>query len=131
MRKAVTGKDVMLTSYPIARLDAESIQSIDWLAVILDEAQNIKNPAAKQTQAIRKFNAEFRIALTGTPVENRLSELWSIMHFLNPGYLGGRTQFRTNFSLPIERYHDEDALKQLKQLTTPFILRRVKTDPRA
>ena len=104
----------MLTSYPVARLDAESIQSINWLAVILDEAQNIKNPAAKQTQAIRKFNAEFRIALTGTPVENRLSELWSIMHFLNPGYLGGRTQFRENFALPIERYHDEDALKQLE-----------------
>jgi SNF2 family DNA or RNA helicase len=111
-------------------LDAESIQSIQWLAVIVDEAQNIKNPAAKQTQAIRKFNAEFRIALTGTPVENRLSELWSIMHFLNPGYLGGRTQFRADFALPIERYHDEAALKQLKQLTMPFILRRVKTDPR-
>jgi SNF2 family DNA or RNA helicase len=130
MRKAIKGKDVMLTSYPVARLDAESIQPINWLAVILDEAQNIKNPVAKQTQVIRKFNAQFRIALTGTPVENRLSELWSIMHFLNPGYLGGRTQFRANFALPIERYHDEDALKQLKQLTTPFILRRVKTDPR-
>ena len=71
MRNVVKGKDVMLTSYPVARLDAESIQSIQWLAVIVDEAQNIKNPAAKQTQAIRKFNAEFRIALTGTPVENR------------------------------------------------------------
>ncbi|MCJ7435317.1 MAG: DEAD/DEAH box helicase, partial [Anaerolineales bacterium] len=130
MRNAIKGKDMMLTSYPVARLDAESIQSINWLAVILDEAQNIKNPSAKQTQVIRKFKAEFRIALTGTPVENRLSELWSIMHFLNPGYLGGRKQFRENFSLPIERYHDEDALKQLKQLTTPFILRRVKTDPR-
>ena len=130
MRSAVRGKDIMLTSYPVARLDAESIQSINWLAVILDEAQNIKNPSAKQTQVIHRFNAEFRIALTGTPMENRLSELWSIMHFLNPGYLGWRTQFRANFSLPIERYHDEDALKQLKQLTAPFILRRVKTDPR-
>ncbi len=130
MRKALKGKDIMLTSYPVARLDSESIQSINWLAVILDEAQNIKNPAAKQTQVIRKFNAEFRIALTGTPVENRLSELWSIMHFLNPGYLGPQAQFRKNYSLPIERYHDEDALKQLKQLTMPFILRRVKTDPR-
>jgi SNF2 family DNA or RNA helicase len=98
--------------------------------VILDEAQNIKNPEAKQTQVIRKIEAEFRIALTGTPVENRLSELWSIMHFLNPGYLGAHKSFRENFALPIERYHDEDAIKQLKQLTTPFILRRVKTDPR-
>ncbi|MEW6029689.1 MAG: DEAD/DEAH box helicase [Chloroflexota bacterium] len=130
MREAVKGQDVVLTSYPIARLDAESFQSMKWLAVILDEAQNIKNPEAKQTQAIRKFEAEFRIALTGTPVENRLSELWSIMHFLNPGYLGARKSFRENFALPIERYRDEEAIKQLKQLTTPFILRRVKTDPR-
>jgi SNF2 family DNA or RNA helicase len=130
MREAVKGQDVVLTSYPIARLDAESIHSIKWLAVILDEAQNIKNPEAKQTQAIRKIEAEFRLALTGTPVENRLSELWSIMHFLNPGYLGARKSFRENFALPIERYHDEEAIKQLKQLTTPFILRRVKTDPR-
>jgi SNF2 family DNA or RNA helicase len=130
MRNAVKGKDVVLTSYPIARLDEESIQSIHWLAVILDEAQNIKNPEAKQTQAIRKIEAEFRIALTGTPVENRLSELWSIMHFLNPGYLGARKSFREHFALPIERYHDEEATRQLKQLTAPFILRRVKTDPR-
>ena len=129
-REAIKDRDVVLTSYPVARLDAESIQSIQWLAVILDEAQNIKNPETKQTQVIRKIEAEFRIALTGTPVENRLSELWSIMHFLNPGYLGGRKAFRENFALPIERYHDEEALAKLKQLTTPFILRRVKTDPR-
>ncbi len=129
-REAIKDNDVVLTSYPVARLDAESIQSIKWLAVILDEAQNIKNPDTKQTQAIRKIDAEFRIALTGTPVENRLSELWSIMHFLNPGYLGARKAFRENFALPIERYHDQAALAQLKQLTTPFILRRVKTDPR-
>lgn len=130
MREAVKGQDVVLTSYPVARLDAESFQSMKWLAVILDEAPNIKNPEAKQTQAIRKIGAEFRIALTGTPVENRLSELWSIMHFLNPGYLGARKSFRENFAMPIERYHDEEAIKQLKQLTMPFILRRVKTDPR-
>jgi SNF2 family DNA or RNA helicase len=128
--KAIRDKDVVLTSYPVARLDAEFIQEIKWLAVILDEAQNIKNPDTRQTQAIRKIDAGFRIALTGTPVENRLSELWSIMHFLNPGYLGTRQSFRQNFALPIERYHDETALAQLKQLTTPFILRRVKTDPR-
>jgi SNF2 family DNA or RNA helicase len=129
-RDAVQGVDVVLTSYPLVRLDSESLQSIQWLAVILDEAQNIKNPSTKQTQAVRKMQAEFRIALTGTPVENRLSELWSIMHFLNPGYLGRREQFRGDFALPIERYQDEDALKRLKQLVNPFILRRVKTDPR-
>ncbi|MDD5371149.1 MAG: DEAD/DEAH box helicase [Anaerolineaceae bacterium] len=127
-REAIAGRDVVLTSYPLARLDAKSLQSIDWQAVILDEAQNIKNPESRQTQEIRKIGAEFRIALTGTPVENRLSEMWSIMHFLNPGYLGTRKAFRENFALPIERYHDAAALAQLKQLTTPFILRRVKTD---
>jgi len=129
-REAIQGSDVVLTSYPVARLDSESIQPIQWLGLILDEAQNIKNPDTKQTQVIRKIEAGFRIALSGTPVENRLSELWSIMHFLNPGYLGARKAFRENFALPIERYHDEAALAQLKQLTTPFILRRVKTDPR-
>jgi len=128
-RDAIQGEDVVLTTYPLARLDAETIQSVTWLTVILDEAQNIKNPETKQTQMIRKIDAEFRIALTGTPVENRLSELWSIMHFLNPGYLGTRKAFRENYALPIERYHDETSLAQLKQLTTPFILRRVKTDP--
>lgn len=106
------------------------LQSIQWSALILDEAQNIKNPDTKQTQVIRKIEADFRIALTGTPVENRLSELWSIMQFLNPGYLGARKAFRENFSLPIERYQDKTALEQLKALTMPFILRRVKTDPR-
>jgi SNF2 family DNA or RNA helicase len=127
-RKAVRGVDIVMTSYPLMRLDAETIQSMPWLAVILDEAQNIKNPSAKQTQAVRKVKSEFRVALTGTPVENRLSELWSIMHFLNPGYLGTREKFRSNFALPIERYQDEQALKQLKQMVNPFILRRVKTD---
>ena len=129
-RKAVRGMDVVVTSYPLVRMDAEILQSMTWLAVILDEAQNIKNPSAKQTQAVRKVQSEFRVALTGTPVENRLSELWSIMHFLNPGYLGTREAFRSNFALPIERYQDEQALKRLKQMVNPFILRRVKTDPR-
>ena len=129
-RKAVRGMDVVMTSYPLMRLDAETIQSMPWLAVILDEAQNIKNPSAQQTQAVRKVQSEFRVALTGTPVENRLSELWSIMHFLNPGYLGTREKFRSSFAMPIERYQDKQALDQLKQMVNPFILRRVKTDPR-
>ena len=128
--RAAQSNDIVLTSYPLARLDAETMQAVNWLWVILDEAQNIKNPEAKQTQAIRKFPAQFRLALTGTPVENRLSELWSIMHFLNPGYLGARTKFRSEFAIPIERYHNEEAIQRLRQLTTPFILRRVKTDPR-
>ena len=86
--------DLVATSYALVRRDAAVLQSIDWFGVILDEAQNIKNPATRQTQAIRQLPANFRLALTGTPVENRLSELWSIMHFLNPGFLGSQRTFR-------------------------------------
>ncbi|MBI1882560.1 MAG: DEAD/DEAH box helicase, partial [Chloroflexi bacterium] len=121
--------DMVLTSYAIARRDADTLKEIDWFGVILDEAQNIKNPEAKQTRAIRQLPAQFRLALTGTPVENRLSELWSILHFLNPGYLGARAAFRQNFALPIERYGDEESIQRLKKMASPFILRRVKTDP--
>jgi SNF2 family DNA or RNA helicase len=128
-RQQAAATDMVLTSYAIARRDAELLQGIDWLAVVLDEAQNIKNPEAKQTQAIRKLPADFRLALTGTPVENRLSELWSIMQFLNPGYLGSQRGFRQEFGLPIERYADEQAARRLRQLVSPLILRRVKTDP--
>ncbi len=122
--------DMVLTSYAIARRDAETLQTVDWFGVVLDEAQNIKNAEAKQTQAIRRLPAQFRLALTGTPIENRLSELWSIMHFLNPGYLGPRQGFRQTFALPIERYGDEVAVQRLKKMVSPFILRRVKTDPK-
>ena len=128
--QAAKAVDMVLTSYALVRQDIELLQSVSWLGVVLDEAQNIKNPAAKQTQAARQLPAEFRLALTGTPVENRLVELWSIMHFLNPGYLGSREKFRSRFAIPIERYNDAGALQRLKDLTGPFILRRVKTDPR-
>jgi SNF2 family DNA or RNA helicase len=127
--QAIKSVDMVLTSYALVRQDAEMLQSIAWRGVILDEAQNIKNPSARQTQAARKLNADFRMALTGTPVENRLSELWSIMQFLNPGYLGTRQDFRNQFAIPIERYGDQEATQRLKKLTGPLILRRVKTDP--
>ena len=113
--EAIRNVDMVLTSYALVRQDAELMQSIHWHAVILDEAQNIKNPSARQTQAIRQIPADFRLALTGTPVENRLSELWSIMHFLNPGYLGTREIFRSQFALPIERYNDTDAAERLQK----------------
>jgi len=129
-REAASRHDMVITSYALARRDAEMLHDIQWRGVILDEAQNIKNPSAKQTQAIRKLPSEFRMALTGTPVENRLSELWSIMQFLNPGYLGSRERFRKSLALPIERYGDKEAAGRLKTLVSPFILRRVKTDPR-
>ncbi len=122
--------DLVITSYALARRDAELLQRVSWRGVILDEAQNIKNPGAKQSQVIRALPAGFRLALTGTPVENRLSELWSIMHFLNPGYLGSQERFRQHFARPIERHGDEEAARRLRSLVGPFILRRVKTDPR-
>jgi SNF2 family DNA or RNA helicase len=120
--------DMVITTYSLALRDKEHLSSIDWDYVVVDEAQNIKNDAAKQTQAIKKLNAKHKIALTGTPVENRLSELWSIMEFLNPGYLGSGTDFRKNFAIPIERYHDANRAEALKRLIQPFVLRRLKTD---
>jgi SNF2 family DNA or RNA helicase len=120
--------DVIISTYGLARRDVDDLVQVPWGDVILDEAQNIKNPQAKQTQAIRKLPAANRIAMTGTPVENRLSELWSIMQFLNPGFLGSQTGFRQSFALPIERYQDKTATERLKGLVGPFILRRLKTD---
>ncbi|MBN2047594.1 MAG: DEAD/DEAH box helicase [Anaerolineaceae bacterium] len=121
--------DLILTSYAVARQDAEMLREIDWHAVILDEAQNIKNPNAKQTRALRDLRSGYRLALTGTPVENRLSELWSILNFLNPGYLYSREEFRKRFAIPIERFGDHEATDELRRLVSPFILRRLKTDP--
>jgi SNF2 family DNA or RNA helicase len=120
--------DVVISTYGLTRRDVDDLKQVTWSDVILDEAQNIKNPHAKQTQAVRSLQAANRIALTGTPVENRLSELWSIMQFLNPGFLGSQTGFRKAFALPIERYQEEAATERLKGLVGPFILRRVKTD---
>jgi SNF2 family DNA or RNA helicase len=120
--------DVVISTYGLARRDVDDLTQVQWSDVILDEAQNIKNPQAKQTQAIRKLPTTNRIALTGTPVENRLSELWSIMQFLNPGFLGSQARFRKRFALPIERYHDSATTERLKKLVSPFILRRLKTD---
>ena len=96
--------------------------------MVCDEAQNIKNAATRQARAVRALPAQARIALTGTPVENRLSDLWSIMDFVRPGLLGPAERFRTKFAVPIERNGDEDAADRLKRITGPFILRRLKTD---
>ncbi|GAC1393699.1 MAG: hypothetical protein NVSMB38_22950 [Ktedonobacteraceae bacterium] len=120
--------DVVITTYSLALRDKEHLAPVTWEQVVIDEAQNIKNESAKQTQAIKKLDANYKIALTGTPVENRLSELWSIMEFLNPGYLGSGTEFHKNFATPIERYHNAERADALKRLTQPFILRRLKTD---
>lgn len=124
-----SNSDLILTTYALAHRDREVIDTVKWGRIVLDEAQFIKNPAAKQSQAVRGIMAPKRVALTGTPVENRLSELWSIMDFLNPGYLGASGMFRKRFSLPIERHRDQNKMAKLRSMVSPFILRRVKTDP--
>jgi SNF2 family DNA or RNA helicase len=126
--KIIQDKNLVITSYPLTFRDEKELQGVTWQGLVLDEAQNIKNPDAKQSKTVRNINASFKIALTGTPVENRLSELWSIMDFLNPGYLGQRLFFQRRFAIPIEKYGDTDSLKILRSLVQPFILRRLKTD---
>ncbi len=126
--QAVQGHDLVITSYALIHRDVKSLQGVSWQGVVLDEAQNVKNPEAKQSQSVRQLEASFRIALTGTPVENRLSELWSILDFLNPGYLGPRQFFQRRFAMPIERYGDAASLQTLRSLVGSFILRRLKTD---
>ncbi|MCC5898659.1 MAG: DEAD/DEAH box helicase [Phormidium sp. BM_Day4_Bin.17] len=128
LRQVAKNQDLLITSYALVYRDIKALQGIDWRIVVLDEAQNVKNHQAKQSQAVRQLASDFRIALTGTPVENRLSELWSILDFLNPGYLGSPSFFKRRFAIPIERYGDTDSLKTLRSLVQPFILRRLKTD---
>jgi SNF2 family DNA or RNA helicase len=127
--QAVTTYDLIITSFGTARRDIEMLKHYVWSDLILDEAQNIKTPSAKQTQAVRRLQADNRIALTGTPVENRLSELWSIMEFLNPGYLGRQEAFRGRYVVPIERYNDSERTDELRRVVQPFLLRRLKSDP--
>ncbi len=133
LKKALLGVDLVLTSYGLLQRDSELLEGMDWQGVVIDEAQAIKNPSAKQSQAARDLarsskHSRFRIALTGTPVENRVSELWALMDFLNPKVLGEEEFFRQRYRLPIERYGDTASLRDLKARVGPFILRRLKTD---
>jgi SNF2 family DNA or RNA helicase len=127
-KQACRDHDLLITSFSLARKDIKLLSDIEWHRVVLDEAQNIKNPKADLTKSILKLSATHRLALTGTPIENRLMDLWSIFNFLNPGYLGNQTQFRRNFELPIQKHNDPRQSVTLKKLVEPFILRRVKTD---
>jgi SNF2 family DNA or RNA helicase len=127
---ACRSADVVLTSFTLARMDESLLRGVAWRRVVVDEAQNIKNPQSAQTRAVLKLKASHRVALTGTPVENRLRDLWSIFNFLNPGYLGKEAQFRQGFELPIQKNGDEVRSMTLKKLVEPFILRRLKTDKR-
>jgi superfamily II DNA or RNA helicase len=125
---AAVQHDVVLSTYSLLHRDEASLTRVHWDGVVLDEAQNVKNASTRAAQAARALSARWRVALTGTPVENRLADLWSIFQVINPGYLGSAEEFRREFALPIERASDADATARLKSLTAPFILRRVKTD---
>jgi SNF2 family DNA or RNA helicase len=126
--KLVADKAMVITSYALARRDEKLFAALDWHRVVLDEAQNIKNPKAAQTKAVLKLKARHRLALTGTPVENRLTDLWSIFNFVNPGYLDTQARFRKRFEVPVQRDKNPVQTATLKRLVEPFILRRVKTD---
>lgn len=120
--------DVVLSSYAILPRNAADFRKVNWVNLVLDEAQNIKNPSTQAAQAARRIPARWKVALTGTPVENRVSELWSIFEFTNPGFLGSAERFRQRFANPIEREGNPQAAEQLRALVSPFILRRLKTD---
>jgi len=120
--------DVLLTTYGIIRNDFNLFKNTNWFLTILDEAQNIKNPNSTQTKYIKKITSDIKLAITGTPVENRLLEIWSIFDFINKGYLGSMQYFKKEFAIPIELLKNNDKLDTFKKITSPFILRRVKTD---
>ncbi|MDU0289867.1 DEAD/DEAH box helicase [Saccharothrix longispora] len=122
--------DLVITTYAVVSRDAGALAGVQWDRVVLDEAQNVKNSSTRQSRVVRSLPARHRVALTGTPVENRLAELWSVMDFVNPGVLGTISTFRARFAVPIERHHDEEAAVRLRRITGPFVLRRLKTDPR-
>ncbi len=122
---------VLVCSYALLQIDADILTATEWHSVVLDEAQAIKNPGTRRAKAALALQGEFKLALTGTPIENRLGELWAIMGFCNPGLLGSVEQFSKRFVTPIERIDDPQlkaiASRQLRRLLAPFLLRRTKT----
>ena len=126
---AVGRSDIVVTSYDIATRDIDTLAAIEWDRLLLDEAQDVKNPATKRARALRRLPARRRLAMTGTPIENRLGDLWALMDIVNPGLLGSRERFERAFARPIEAHGDERALAQLRALVQPFILRRAKDAP--
>jgi len=120
---------IVVTSYALLRQDIGLLASIPFDVVVFDEAQQIKNPAAKAARAARELDTRCRLALTGTPIENRLSELWAIVDLVNPGLLGSQRRFNERFGVPIERWGDTDASARLRRMIAPFVLRRKKDDP--
>jgi superfamily II DNA or RNA helicase len=121
--------EVVLTTYGVVRQDHRLLGEIAWGLAVADEAQHAKNPLSRTARALRTLPSATRIALTGTPVENRLSELWSILDWSAPGLLGTLDRFRHDVAVPVERFHDEEATARLARVTRPFLLRRKKSDP--
>jgi len=126
---AVADSDLVVTTYALLARDATLLGEQRWERIVLDEAQHIKNAATRQSRAARALPARHRLALTGTPVENRLGELWAIMDFLNPGLLGSSEGFRTRYAIPVEKYGQTEPAERLRRITRPYMLRRLKTDP--
>ncbi len=127
MFKQIANTDLILTTYALLRRDLDEILKFEFNSIILDEAQNIKNPNTITARSVRKLNARFKLCLSGTPIENSLLELWSLFEFLMPGFLGTQHSFQKGFVKPIKD-GDEDSLKYLKTRVTPFILRRTKSE---
>jgi SNF2 family DNA or RNA helicase len=119
--------DVLMTSYSLLRQEDALLGSVQWATVVLDEAQAIKNVAAKRSKAAMALNAGFRLITTGTPIENHLGELWNLFRFINPHLLGSWRKFQDRFAVPIERNRDTDAAERLRRIIRPFILRRTKS----
>lgn len=128
LQRALNAYDVIITSYCIVRNDYQQLSQANFEYLILDESQSIKNSESKAYQAVMELHAGNRIAITGTPIENSLSDLWSQMNFLNRGLLGNQSFFKTNFLTPIERFNDEEKQRRLQMLINPFILRRSKEE---
>jgi superfamily II DNA or RNA helicase len=125
---AIPGHDLVLTTYPLIARDREVLLSLDWHMAVLDEAQTIKNPVAATTRWLRDVKAQHRFCLTGTPMENHLGELWSIMSFANPGFLGDKAAFSRQWRIPIEKRSDKERAAALARRVKPFLLRRTKAE---
>ena len=124
-----TGDEIVVCTYGIARRDADQLAQVPWSLVVADEAQAIKNPLSRTARAMRAIPARARFALTGTPVENRLSDLWALLDWTTPGLLGNLDTFQREVATPIERERDEEATARLAATVQPFLLRRRKSDP--
>ena len=121
--------DIVLTTYGVVRRDAEALAAVEWGLVVADEAQAVKNPLGRTARHLRTIPSSARFALTGTPIENRLTELWALLDWTTPGLLGPLERFRTEVAVPVERHRDPDATDALARLVRPFVLRRRKVDP--